>query len=84
MRRCSQCRSGTMKPDTATLTLERGSTTLVLKDVPATVCEQCGYKLFDEKTSARALGMLSDAVSRGVQVEVVSFAAANEAEPVVR
>jgi len=75
---CPLCKNGEMKPGTATLTLERGATTLLLKDVPADVCDQCDYKLLGLETVDRAREMLNDAVRRGVRVEVVSFAAERE------
>ncbi len=78
---CSLCKHGRMLPGTATLTLERGSTTLVIKEVPADVCNQCGYRLFSEDVGQRALRMLDDAVRRNVHVEVAQFRSADEHVP---
>lgn len=78
--KCSLCKRGERKGETVTLTLERGTTTLVIKDVPAHVCDQCGDEVFSEETTIRTFDMLKEAVRRAVQVEVVSFAGAGEPE----
>jgi len=79
--KCSLCKRGERKDETVTLTLERGKTTLVIKDVPARVCDQCGDEVFSEEVTRRTFDMLKDSVRRGVQVEVTSFAPAREPEP---
>ncbi len=62
--KCSLCKRGERKDETVTLTLERGMTTLVIKGVPARVCDQCGDEVFSEETTRRAFDMLKDAVRR--------------------
>ena len=77
--KCPLCKNGDMKPGTATLTLERHATVLVLRRVPADVCDQCEHELVAVETYDQVREMLNDAVRRGVQVEVVPFAAGEEA-----
>ena len=76
--KCSLCKTGSMVPGTATLTLERDETTLVIKDVPALVCDQCGDESFEAEAADRALEMLDEAVRRSVVIEMVHFARAEE------
>ncbi|MGH7938508.1 MAG: type II toxin-antitoxin system MqsA family antitoxin, partial [Bryobacteraceae bacterium] len=40
--KCTICKKGETAPGTATVTLERGGLTLVVKDVPAQICDNCG------------------------------------------
>jgi YgiT-type zinc finger domain-containing protein len=40
--KCPICRNGETHPGTATLTLERGPLTMVVRHVPAQVCDNCG------------------------------------------
>ncbi len=40
--KCPICRQGDTEPGTATVTLNRQHTTLVVKAVPASVCDNCG------------------------------------------
>jgi YgiT-type zinc finger domain-containing protein len=39
--KCVICKQGETQPGTTTMTLERDTTTLVFKNVPAQVCENC-------------------------------------------
>jgi YgiT-type zinc finger domain-containing protein len=59
-----------------TVTLERDTTTLIIKGVPALVCENCGEAYVDDAVSAQLLGTAEMAMSAGVQVEVRTFEAA--------
>ncbi len=68
--KCVICKHGETSPGTATMTLEREQTTLVIKDVPARVCDNCGEAYFDGGTTDAMLAMLDRAVENGVQVEV--------------
>ncbi len=73
--RCVICRhGGTVRGDT-TVTLERGTTTLVIKGVPADVCENCGEAYVDEFTTTALLDEIKAAAELGVDVEVRRFAA---------
>jgi hypothetical protein len=44
--------------------------TLVVKGVPAQVCENCGEEYADEATTARLLQVAEEAAQTGVQVDV--------------
>lgn len=74
--KCVVCKHGTTSPATTTVTLERAGLTLVVKNVPAQVCDNCGERYVDEQTTAGLLQAAEQAVSQGVQFEVRSFAAA--------
>ena len=45
---CMICNHERTQPGTVTVTLERGPTTLVFKNVPAQVCANCGEAYVDE------------------------------------
>jgi YgiT-type zinc finger domain-containing protein len=74
--KCVICRQGETIPGTLTVTLERDAMTLVIHDVPARVCENCGERYLDEATTTRLLAILEDAARAGVQVEVRAYVAA--------
>ena len=63
-------------PSMVTVTLERGTVTLVVKGVPARVCANCGEEYVDGPTSERLLRAAEEAARAGVQVDVRQFAAA--------
>src|SRR5438477_99297 len=58
---CAVCNQGQTRPGTATVALERGSMTLVVKAVPAQVCEICGEPYVDEATTALLLQQVAEA-----------------------
>ena len=73
--RCIICKTGVIRSGVTTVTLERGKTTLVFKQVPAQVCENCGEAYLDELTTQTLLEIAENAAQSGVQVEVRNFAA---------
>jgi len=73
---CPICRCGHTRPGFASVTLERDLTTLLFKDVPAQVCDNCGEEFIDETASANLLTAAEAAVRDGVQVELRRYAAA--------
>ena len=74
--KCVVCKHGETHHGTATVTLERGTVTLVVKGVPALVCANCGEEYVDGPTSERLLQSAEEAARSGVQVDVRQFAAA--------
>jgi hypothetical protein len=56
--------------------LERGDTVLVVRRVPANVCENCGEAYIDANAFDRLQSMLDDASGSRIQVEVREYAAA--------
>ncbi|MEX2554923.1 MAG: type II toxin-antitoxin system MqsA family antitoxin [Actinomycetota bacterium] len=73
--KCLICQHGDTVRGETTVTLERGNTTLVIKGVPADVCENCGEAYVDEATTAALLDEIKNAAELGVDVEVRRFAA---------
>ncbi|MDF0665841.1 MAG: type II toxin-antitoxin system MqsA family antitoxin [Nitrospira sp. LK70] len=74
--RCVICKNGHTKPGKATVTLERQETTLVVKNVPAEVCTNCGEEYVDSKAASQLLKTAEEVAQRGVQVDVRSYEAA--------
>ena len=74
--RCVICKQGETQAGSVTITLERDNTTLVFKQVPAEVCENCGEAYVDEATTQQLLVDAEAAVVAGVQIEVRAFVAA--------
>lgn len=70
---CVICKQGIMKPGRITITLEQGRITLVFKQVPADVCENCGEQYLNERTTRELLEAAGTAEQHGIEVEVRSF-----------
>ena len=60
---CALCRNGAVRAGTATVTLQRGRTTVILKEVPADVCPNCGEYYLSDQTTTRVLER-ADAAAR--------------------
>ena len=73
---CVICKHGETAPGTATVTLTRDATTLVIKDVPAMVCNNCGEEYVEGGITKRLLKTAEDAVNAGLQVAVRSYVSA--------
>lgn len=73
--KCALCREGETKSGYATVTLHRGSVTVIIKDVPADICDSCGEYYLDEATTKKVLTLAEDAVLRGAEVEILRWAA---------
>ncbi|MEE9277656.1 MAG: type II toxin-antitoxin system MqsA family antitoxin [Dehalococcoidia bacterium] len=73
--RCVICKHGETKPGHVTVTLERGETTVILKGVPAEVCEDCAEYYLSEEITEQVLERAEQAARKGVEVEIIRFAA---------
>jgi len=73
--KCVICRQGRTDKGLTTVTLERGHTTVVIKDVPAEICENCGEYYLDEEVTDRIYKLAEQAVKDGVEIEVLRYAA---------
>ena len=73
---CILCKHGETRPGFATVTLTRDAMTLIVKDVPASVCDNCGEEYVESDITARLLQTAENAARDGVQVEVRTYTAA--------
>jgi YgiT-type zinc finger domain-containing protein len=73
--KCVVCKWGETRPGTTTATLERDGATLVVKNVPARVCNNCGEAYVEQEIAQRLLTTAREALRAGVHVDVRDFAA---------
>ncbi len=74
--RCAVCKFGQTRLGTATVTLGREQLTMVVKGVPAQVCDNCGEEYVDADAADRLLQAADEAAQSGIQVDVRQFIAA--------
>ncbi len=72
---CVICKQGETQPGKVTVTLHRGETTVIIKDVSGNVCENCGEYYLDEAITERILKMAEAAHKRGAEVEILRLVA---------
>jgi YgiT-type zinc finger domain-containing protein len=73
------CPAGTLREGTTTLTLERDGSTIVLKNVPAEVCDTCGEAYIDEEVSADVYARAGELVDAGAETVVQQYRAPTKA-----
>jgi YgiT-type zinc finger domain-containing protein len=74
--KCVVCRQGETRPGRTTVVLQRGSATVVINDVPAQVCENCGEEYVDEQVAESVLAAAEASARAGVRVEIRDYVAA--------
>ena len=79
LERCYFCGHGTLESRRVTVDLRRGERLIVIRNVPALVCDTCGERQYSLETS-RAIGRLVEDVEQAghaeeeLRVPVVSMA----------
>ena len=71
--RCVICKQGETRPGKTTVTLQRDGTTLVVVNVPAEVCENCGEAYVEEDTARELLERAEEAARAGVVLDIREY-----------
>lgn len=67
--KCVMCKVGETAPQKhTTFTFHRGETIIIIKDVPAEVCTNCGEKYVDTPTGDRLSELADTAMGNTVEV----------------
>lgn len=70
------CKIGVYKPGKITVKLERGNSIVLIKEVPAEVCDTCSNYLLDQKTTRAVLELANKSFESGAELEVIKLLAA--------
>lgn len=73
--RCLICKEGEYALGLVTVVLTKNDSTLIIKAVPAEVCQQCGEYTLDSATTNIVTEMAKEAFSKGAEVEIRRFVA---------
>ena len=79
--KCVICKHGETVAGHTTVTLERNGMTLVFKNVPGRVCDNCGERYVDESVTELLLKTAKQAASAGVQVDVRQYVGSSANTP---
>lgn len=71
---CLICKQGETNPGQATVTMQQGACTVIVKGVPADVCEDCGEYYVSETVTQELLRRAEAAVRNGAQIEILAYA----------
>ena len=73
--RCVICKEGRTHSGMTTVTVGRGQTTVIIKEVPAEICENCGEYYLSEEVTEKVQDLAEQAVRHGAEIEVLRYAA---------
>ncbi|MFK5984301.1 MAG: type II toxin-antitoxin system MqsA family antitoxin [Pseudomonadota bacterium] len=73
--KCMICKQGATREGYTTVTLNRGDSSIIIKKVPAQICENCGEYYLSEEISEQVMTLAENAISRHAEIEVLRFAA---------
>jgi YgiT-type zinc finger domain-containing protein len=68
--KCVVCKSGETRQGTTTVTFEREGLTLVVKEVPAEICMNCGEDYVDESVAHEIMMLAENMAKSGTQVDI--------------
>jgi len=74
--KCPICKHGNTHAGVASITLERGTSTVMFKSVPAEICDNCGEVYHDAKVTKSLLEQAELAAKVGVEIDVRRYASA--------
>ena len=72
---CVICKTGETASGETTVMLQRGESVIIIKGVPAEICQECGEYYLDEDVATRVHKQAEAAVQRHVEVEILRYAA---------
>ena len=71
--KCVICKIGETEPGKTTVTLERDNLTIVIKEVPAQVCMNCGEDYVDDTVAGELLAIAEQIAKTGSQVDIMRY-----------
>jgi YgiT-type zinc finger domain-containing protein len=74
--KCIVCKTGTTQAGTATISIDKGTTIVVIRNVPAEICSLCGEEYLDTNTMKEIEALVVSAQKAGINIAVQQFKAA--------
>ncbi|SNB67219.1 type II toxin-antitoxin system MqsA family antitoxin [Thermoflexus hugenholtzii] len=71
--KCVICKHGETRPGTTTIVFQRAGATLVIRNVPGEICQNCGEVYLSPEVAQELLAKAEDALRAGVVVDVREF-----------
>lgn len=73
--KCVICKMGETRHGQVTVTLQRGELTVLIKNVPAQICENCGEYYLSDDITDQVLKQAEASAAKNAEVEILRFAA---------
>ncbi len=72
---CPICKHGKTTAGLTTLIFQREKSTIIIKSVPADICDNCSESFISEDISKKILDIADREVKKGIEVEILNYAA---------
>jgi YgiT-type zinc finger domain-containing protein len=72
---CTVCKNGNMEQGKVNVTLQRDNTVVIIKDVPASVCGNCGEYVLSSDVTKNVMNQAEKAAASKAEVEILQYAA---------
>ena len=72
---CVICKHTETESGYATVVLTRGASTVIIKNVPADICKNCGEYYLSSEMTKNVYRMAAEAVKKGAEIEIIQYAA---------
>ncbi|PWR74575.1 type II toxin-antitoxin system MqsA family antitoxin [Methanospirillum stamsii] len=76
--KCAMCKRGETKPGVTSVLLTRGDFTLVMREVPAEICEICGEDYIDGKIAKDLYHLAERMQNQGTLLDVRKYQYQND------
>jgi YgiT-type zinc finger domain-containing protein len=73
--KCVICKHGTTYSGNVNVTLERDGCIIIIKNVPANICENCDEYYLSQTTTAAVFDRAERAIDSNAEVEILRFVA---------
>ena len=70
---CLICKQGETQPGLTTVSLQRDERTLIIKGVPAEICDNCGEYYLSQEIAKRLYRQAEESLQHGAEVEIGRF-----------
>jgi len=70
---CVICKTGTMYEGQVTVTLEKNGSIILIKEVPAHICDVCEHYYLDEAITGEVLKRGKEGLLKGAELEVLKL-----------
>lgn len=74
--KCTICKNGETEMKTTSISVNRGDSFFIYKNVPAEVCTNCGEQFFDESVATNILNSASESAKKGTILDIKEYRAA--------
>jgi YgiT-type zinc finger domain-containing protein len=71
--KCVICKTGTMFEGQVTVTLEKNGSIILIKEVPAHICDVCEHYYLDESVTEEVLKRGKEGLLKGAELEVLKL-----------